>query len=71
MSIKTRPFRVLYGSSGRKVGRVCACGSVEGVVRSVSLRLFMHSAETASVYLDGALFAKFVNSYNRIDMEVL
>jgi hypothetical protein len=31
----------------------------------------MHSAETASVYLDGALFAKFVNSYNRIDMEVL
>jgi hypothetical protein len=71
MSIKGRPFRVTYLARIRKVGRICACGSVEGVVRSAALRLFTHRADTARIYLDGELFAIMRNRDNVVKLEVV
>lgn len=71
MSIRTRPFRVRYGARLRQVGRICACGSVEGVVRSVALRLFTNSADFAHIYLDGELFAIMKRTAEGVKLEVV
>jgi hypothetical protein len=71
MSTRTRPFKITFGSSNRKVGMVTSCSTPEGVVRSATFRLFCHRAETAHVILDGTLFAIFYVKDNSVTMEVL
>ncbi len=44
-----RPYRVTYTFGTRKVGRVAACGTPEGVVRSAAVRVFQGEADTARV----------------------
>jgi hypothetical protein len=44
---------------------------VEGVVRSVALRLFTNSADFAHIYLDGELFAIMKSTAEGVKLEVV
>lgn len=65
-----RPFKVLYTKAGRKVGRVAACGSAEGVVRSAAVRVFSGEADAAQVQLDGDDFALIADNGHGVTLEV-
>lgn len=54
----TRDFKVLYlNTSNVKLGRICSCGSIEGVIRTAAVRIFTGQADSAFVELHGETVA--------------
>lgn len=66
-----RPFKVVYFLGRNRVGRVCACGSPEGVVRTTAVRVFSGEADLARVHLDDALFAIIEDDHGKVSLTVM
>lgn len=70
--MRVRPFKVRYFSGGHQVGRVSACSTPEGVLKSVAVHLFTAEGDItyADVHLDGDPFAEFELVNNNLKMRV-
>lgn len=54
----TRSFKVLYlNTSNVKLGRICSCASIEGVIRTAAVRVFTGAADSAFVEVHGEVVA--------------
>ena len=68
--MRNRPFRVVYHFHTRQVGRITACSSPEGVIRSVAVRVFSGEVNLVYVYLDQDIFAIIRSTPQGVKLEV-